>query len=204
MMLCTIFVYELLVFKYYIASSSLRNYDLMRLEFMGVGARGWFSCTASVCDLRSCPYSGNNIRDFNSCHGELFRIVVENGGSVQSGNRVRFQYVTWGNHWLGCPRNNRCDKRPCPGSLSNAANFNNGCSGETFRIYARGRAVGQTIYNGDLVMIYLPAYDGKYISIQGSSEGSDTSMNHCPGSTPPAYLSYSFCSNNVFRVYKKT
>ena len=171
---------------------------------MGVGARGWLSCQCSVCDLRSCPYNGNNIRDFDSCSAELFRIVVKNQGSIQSGEYVRFQYGAKGNYWLGCPISNRCDKRPCPGSPSNAANFNNGCTGETFRIYARGRAVGQTIYNGDLVMLHLPAYGSKYISIQGSSVGADTSMNYCPGSTPPAYLSYSFCSNNVFRVYKKT
>ena len=65
---------------------------------MGVGARGWLSCSQSVCDLRSCPYQGNNIKDFNSCSGELFRVVVENGGTVQSGERVHFQYVTSGNH----------------------------------------------------------------------------------------------------------
>ena len=171
---------------------------------MGVGARGWLSCLQSVCDLRTCPYQGNNIKDFNSCSGELFRVVVENGGTVQSGERVHFQYVTTGNQWLGCPHNNRCDKRPCPGSLSNAAKIVGRCTGEVFRIYARGRGVGQTIYNGDLVMMHLPAYGSKYISIQGSSEGADTSMNYCPGTVPPAYLSYSFCSNNVFRIYKRT
>ena len=171
---------------------------------MGVGARGWLGCPDSVCDLCSCPYQDNNIKDFNSCYGELFRILVENGGTVQSGERVYFQYVTWGNHWLGCPHNNRCDKRTCPGSLLNAAKNVGRCTGEAFRIYARGRGVGQTIYNGDLVMIHLPAFGSKYISIQGSGEGADTSINYCPGTVPPAYLSYSFCSNNVFRIYKKT
>ena len=167
-----------------------------------MGARGWLGCIDSVCDLRSCPYGGNNIYDFNSCHGELFRIVVENGGSAKSGYRVRFLYVTWTNWWLGCPINNRCDKRNCPGSLAQGASFSR-CNGEIFRIYACGRNHGDTIYNGDLVMIYLPAYGSKYISIQGSTEGADTSLNSCPGSTPPAYFSYSICSNNVFRIYKK-
>ena len=180
----------------------LRNHDLIRLEFMG--AKGWLGYPDSVCDLRNCPYYGNNIYNFNSCHGELFRIVVENGGSVKSGYRVHFQYVTWTNWWLGCPIANRCDKRNCPGSLAQGASFTNSrCNGEIFRIYAHGRNYGNTIYNGDLVMIYLPAYSSNYISTQGSTEGADTSMNSCPGRTPPAYFSYSICSNNVFRIYKK-
>ena len=175
------------------------------MEFKGIGASGFLGCPYSVCDLRSCPYYSNYINYITSggsCFGEQFRIVVENGGIVQSGERVRFQYVAVSNQWLGCPLNNRCDKRSCPGSPSQAANLDK-CRGETFRIYARGKGVGQTIYNGDLVMIYLPAYyGGKYISIQGSTEGADTSMDYCPGKVPPSYSDYSSCSNNVFRIYK--
>ena len=186
---------------YRIASSSIQNHNYVRLEFKGIGASGFLGCPFSVCDLRSCPYYNNYIRSVNPCNGEQFRIVVENGGSLQAGEHVRFQVFVGSNQWLGCPLNNRCDKRPCPGSLSQAANFN-GCSGETFKIYARGRRVGQTILNGDLVMIHLPAYGGKYISIQGSTEGADTSMDYCPGRVPPSYSDYSRCSNNVFRIYK--
>ena len=184
------------------SASSIQDEDLIRLEFMG--AKGWLGCPDSVCDLRSCPYHSSNV-EFSSCHGELFRIVIEGGSPLLSGDRVRFQYATWGNRWLGCPHNNRCDKRACPGSLSQASDFNRACSGETFRIYARGREVRQRIYNGDLVMIHLPAYGGKYISIQGSSEGSDTVMTHCngpTGSVPPGFFSYLMCSKNVFRIYK--
>ena len=169
-----------------------------------MGASGWLGYPDSVYDLRSCPYSGNNIENFNSCHGELFRIVVEYGGSVQFGDCVRFQFATWGNWWMECANNNRCDKRNCPGSLAQATSFSI-CGGEIFEIHARGRSYGETIKNGDLVMIYSTEYSehDKYISIQGSTEGSDTSMNSCPGSTPPAYFSYSFCSNNVFHIYRK-
>ena len=45
--------------------------------------------------------------------------------------------------------------------------------------------------------------DGRYVSIQGQYEGDDTSLNFCPGVTPPAYLSYGICSKNTFRIYRK-
>ena len=171
------------------------------MEFKGIGASGWLGCPFRVCDLRSCPYYENNVKSINPCGGEQFRIVIENGGNLYSGNRVRFQYVTGSKQWLGCPGRTYCEKKPCPGTLSEAANFNNGCEGETFRIYARDNGLGGGIYNGDLVMIYLPAYGSKYITIQGYKESSDTSMNYCPGKIPPSYDDYTKCSNNVFRIY---
>ena len=115
---------------------------------------------------------------------------------------IHFQYVhdIGGTAWLGCPLS-YCYKRSCPGSLSQAANLNR-CGGETFRVYAHERRFGQTIYNGDLVMIHLPAYGGKYISIQGYTEDADTSTNYYPGRVPPSYSNYTTCSNNVFHIYK--
>ena len=114
----------------YIAAASIQNHNHIRLEFKGIGASGFLGCPYSVCDdLHSCPYY--NIRSVYTCNGEQFRIVVENGGSLQSGERVRFQYVTGSNQWLGCPARTHCDKRTCPGSLSQAANFNR-CEGKNF------------------------------------------------------------------------
>ena len=186
-----------------IAYSSIQNHDYIRLEFKGIGASGFLGCPGDVCDLRTCPYYSNYIRSgTNPCNGEQFRIVIENGGSLQSGERVRFQVFVGSNQWLGCPHNHQCDKRPCPGTLSQAANLDR-CGRETFRIYARERRVGRTILNGDLVMLYLPAYyGGKYIRIQGYKETSHTSMDYCPGEVPPSYSDYTTCSNNVFRIYK--
>ena len=169
------------------------------MEFKGVGASGWLSCSDDVCDLRSCPYNGHYIKSLTACKGELFRILVENGGTVESGEKVRFFIET--RKWLGCPLNDRCDKKTCPGTFSQGAKFNR-CGGEDFRIYARGRTNGETVLNGDLVMIHLPAFGSKYISIQGYNESSDTSMNYCPGKVPPSYDDFTTCSNNVFRIYK--
>ena len=69
-----------------------------------------------------------------------------------------------------------------------------------FRIYARGKANGQTVYNGDVVMLYYE-HNRRYVSIQGQDEGDDTSLDFCPGEVPPAYLSYGVCSKNAFRIY---
>ena len=170
------------------------------MEFKGIGASGWLSCSDDVCDLRSCPYYDHYIKSLNTCKGELFRIVVENSGTVESGEHVRF--FIGNNQWLGCPWDYRCDKKPCPGKFSAAADFKR-CAGENFIIYARGKENGETILNGDLVILYLPGYyGGKYVSIQGYNETSDTSMNYCPGKVPPSYDDYTTCSNNVFRIYK--
>ena len=185
----------------HIASAPIQHHDYVRLEFKGIGASGWLSCSDDVCDLRSCPYYNHYIKSHNACNGELFQIVVENGGTVESGERLRFFIGT--NKWLGCPARTHCDKRPCPGTLSRGANLNI-CGGEIFRIYARGRANGETVLNGDLVMISFPVFSSnvKYISIQGYNESSDTSMDYCPGKIPPSYDDYTTCSNNVFRIYK--
>ena len=65
------------------ANSPLHNHDLIKLEFMC--AKGWLGCPDSVCDLCSCSYGSGRI-EFSSCHGELFRIVVENSDPVRSGD----------------------------------------------------------------------------------------------------------------------
>ena len=169
-----------------------------------MGARdAWLGCPSSdnICDLRKCPSSDNNYLDFERCGGEVFQIIGEGASSennqIESGQRIRLRYIPEHNIWMGCPLNNRCDKRPCPGTNIEARNFNR-CGGEMFRIYARGKANGQTIYNGDVVMLYI---GGKYVSIQGQNEGDDTSLDFCPGEVPPAYLSYGICSKNAFRIY---
>ena len=51
-------------------------------------------------------------------------------------------------------------------------------------------------------MLYY-ALDGKYVAIEGQNTGHNTSLNFCPGVTPPAYLSYGICSKNAFCIYRK-
>ena len=184
----------------------LRDQDELRLQFLGAN-KAWLGCPYSTCDLRMCPsIHGDHFSKL--CGGEHFQIIGEGtrGSSIMSGQRIRLRSLhnNTNNFWMGCPSNTHCDKRTCPGTTAQLGNnFNNNrCSGEIFRIYARGRTNGQIIYNGDVVMLYFVRGD-KYIYIQGQSEGDDTSLNFCPGAVPPAYLSYGICSKNAFRVYRK-
>jgi len=178
----------------------LRDHDYLRLQFLGA-QDSWLGCADSVCDLRMCPSRNSNYKNFGVCYGEVFQIIAEGDihGYVKSGQRIRLRYVHKHNTWMGCPVANRCDLRPCPGSLLQARDFER-CRGEIFQLYARGKKDGEVIYSGDVVMIY---HVGKYVAIQGQDEGDDTSLNFCPATNPPAYLSYGICSKNVFRVYRK-
>ena len=102
-----------------------------------MNTRGYLGCPKDVCDLRTC--SSSNYKNFDTCSGESFQILGERGGNIESGQRVRFRYVSEANSWLGCSHNNRCDKRTCPGAInSKAANNFNTCWGERFVIYGHG------------------------------------------------------------------
>ena len=167
-----------------------------------MGARNaWLGCPDTVCDLRTCPSTNNNYANFGACRGEQFQIIGKgtHGYPIKSGQQIRLRYVAAHNTWMGCPANNRCDRRTCPGTTVQSTDFSR-CGGEILTIYARGRTNGQTIYNGDVVMLY---HGGRYVSIQGENDGDDTSLNFCPGVNPPAFLSYGICSNNAFRIYRR-
>ena len=170
-----------------------------------MGAKdAWLGCPETVCDLRTCPSDDNKYRYFDGrCWGEEFQIIGEGTrySPIKSGQRIRLRYLHERNSWMGC-RENRCDKRTCPGTTAQGSNFDR-CHGEIFRIYARGKTNGQIIYNGDVVMLSHYKYDSKYVSIQGEKFGTDTTLNFCPGVTPPPYLSYGICSKNAFRIYQK-
>ena len=180
----------------------LRDQDHLRLQFLGT-RNGWLGCPHTVCDLRMCPSRGTNYQNFGVCGGEVFQIIAQGSihGYVKSGQLIRLRYIHKHNTWMGCPENNRCDHRTCPGTLLQARDFGR-CGGEVLQIFARGKKNGQYIYSGDLVMLYV-YHRGRYISIQGLNDGDDTSLDFCPATNPPAYLSYGICSKNVFRVYQK-
>ena len=183
----------------------LRDHDHLRLQFLGA-KDAWLSCIGIDCDLRGCPSDNDNYLYFeNRCSGELFQIIGEGtpNASITSGQRIRLHYLHDPNKWMGCPLGILCNKRTCPGTTIQGGDFtNNRCRGETFIIYARKRSDGDTIYNGDVVMLYFPYWD-RYITIQGEYYGAGASVDFCPGMPPPAYLSYGICAKNAFRIYRK-
>ena len=153
--------------------------------------------------MRRCPTLIKHYRNFGHCNGEVFQIIGKGAfhDSIKSGQQIRIRFVRDHNSWMGCPAKTHCGTSICPGTTVQASDFSI-CGGEIFEIYARGKTNGETIHNGDVVMLYHPG-DRRYVSIQGENEADDTSLNYCPGIVPPAYLSYSICSKNAFQIYRK-
>jgi len=184
----------------------LKDHDYIRLQFLGA-RDAWLGCDDTYsCGLWTCPNYGNHLYFDKRCLDEEFQIIGEGTihHPIKSGQRIRIRYINRHNSWVGCSATAHCDnKAACPGNTAQGMDFtNNRCSGEIFSIYARGRRNGEIINNGDLVMLYY-SRGGLYVSIQGETLTSKTSLNFCPGLMPPAYLSYSICSKNVFRIHRK-
>ena len=163
---------------------------------------GWLSCLDSKCDLRSCSVTKYQYFD-GQCHGEEFQIISNdtNYSTIKSGQEIRLRYLHELRTWMTCSGNTHCSKTTCPGTSAQGSDFNR-CKGDLFRIYAQGKTNGEVIYNGDVVMLYYIRF-GKYVYIRGEYNGDDTSLSFCPGTAPPAYLSFGLCSKTVFRIYQK-
>jgi len=196
-----------ILFYNWIGRVQLRDHDYIKLQFLGA-KNAWLGCSG-VCSLQTCSSRGESYRNFQGrCSNEEFQIIGEGNNyyPIKSGHRIRIRYLHKFNSWIGCSslENRHChNKATCPGTSAQGKDFlNNKCWGEIFIIYARGKKNGEIIYNGDEVMLYYQRR-GLYISIQGENLSSETSLNFCPGAAPPAYLSYSICSKNVFRIYRK-
>ena len=184
----------------------IKDQDYLRLQFLGA-KDVWLGCPDVICDLRTCPSNDRAYADENMtrCYGETFQII--GGGtpyaSIKSGQTIRLRYVH-NNTWIGCSYSRKyCYQTsydPCPDvDISEVREFDK-CMTLNFRIFAYGKATGQTIKRGDVVMLYFP-YSGEYVTIDGNRNGDDSSLDFCPGMVPPAYLSYGICSKNVFRIY---
>ena len=193
------------LFSLVIASNAnyLRDSDHLRLRFLGVPDM-WLGCSFSVCDMRDCPTDSGRPWDFNRCTGEVFQIFGQGGypGSViRSGQHIMLKWPRAHNNWIGCKNNHRCYKTTCPGSITQARGRFSRCDGENFTIYARGKSDGDTIYDEDVVMLYVNVHRG-YVSIQGRFDGDDTSVNFCPGLAPPTRLRFDICPKNTFQIYR--
>ena len=176
----------------------LKSGDILGFDL--VATRGWLGCPFRLCDLRKCPSYNSHLTGkskFGNCDGEVFQIFSNGGEYIKSGYKVRIRFVRAGSKWLSCS-NGRCSTSNCPGSTTEATNFTISCDNETFTIYAQAKSYGDVIFNGDYVML---TNGTKYISIQGSDEGDDVSLNFCPGDVPPYNSSFITCTRNVFQIY---
>ena len=93
------------------------------------------------------------------CWGEVFRIYRSNGlGAVRVGDLVGIYYPLQG-VWMGCGSSS-CYKRSCPGNPTNTHGFSNAekwyhCTGEVYKIYARGKRNGDIILEKDDISLYF-------------------------------------------------
>ena len=75
------------------------------------------------------------------------------------------------------------------------------CGGEVFRIYAKGKGVGQRVREGDDVMFYYVQQPGRWVS-QASTQR--TRKRTCPGfAKPPSNSKYDRCRAEVFKIWLK-
>lgn len=144
-------------------------------------------------------------RDWENCMGEVFRIRRTDGrGNVTVGDYVGIQFPRdRKDQWLSCTRD-VCRKSRCPGRPSNEHGFASEdlvqrCTGEVFRIYAKGKKEGDHIKSDDDIMLYYVQEDN-WLSVGNNYLVKAT----CPGkSRPPGRNMYDRCASEVFRIVKK-
>ena len=67
---------------------------------------------------------------------------------MKAGDTVGIYYPKQQNHWLSCWDNRPCHKSACPGNPHGRHGFQtaekwNHCKGEVFKIYGKGRDIGE-------------------------------------------------------------
>ena len=147
--------------------------------------------------------SGN---DWSRCSGEVFEIYRRKGpGVVRSGDKVSLHYPRERGRWLGCAGVHSCGKATCPGQPTMRYGFQNSgkwgpCWGEVYRIFAKGKNVGNRIRPMDDVFLYLI---NRKLWVSQCSSG-HTRLRSCPGtSLPPPSSKFDSCSCETFKIYKK-
>ena len=141
--------------------------------------------------------------DWNNCQGEVFKIHREKGrGKVKVGDTIAISYSREIGKWFSCA-GRLCGKATCPGhSCNSRSGFSsphkwNQCGGEVFKMYARGKRVGASIYSRDHVILY-------YVSGRDwvGLVGRHPDHRGCPGKhLPPPSQKYDSCWGEVFDVW---
>ena len=162
-------------------------------------------CFSGKCGADPCAGRRFNPWDYKRCSGEVFRIYRAAGsGDVKVGDEVGF-FFPIKRRWMSASGAQQLKLNACPGVPRGSSHrLNTGCWGEVFKIYARGRRVGQPIYQSDRVMIYYPQSKAflKYQYINGRKDGLVRST--CPGQKgPPSRNAYYRCRKYMFQIRPK-
>ena len=161
-------------------------------------------CYGGNCGGATCPGLYFSPWDYGRCRGEVFQVYRAAGpGAVRVGDDVGFYYPER-RQWISAVRS-QTNLAPCPGVPRNSRHrLNTSCWGEVFKIYARGKRVGQPIGESDSVMIYYPRSRGflQYPHSNGLRDGLVRST--CPGRyKPPSLRAYDRCFQYVFEIHQR-
>ena len=167
--------------------------------------RVWLGCNGSPCYKAGCPNLYMEGADWDNCWGEVFQIYRLFGpGDVTVGDVIGIHYPAEPGNWLGCA-GSLCGKANCPGQPSLDHGFQDferlfRCWGEAYRIYAKGKNVGDKICaNDDVTIFYI--YGQNWI---GLAEGNNPDHDPCPGSVrPPPDVVYDVCWGEIFEIWKR-
>ena len=127
------------------------------------------------------------------------------GGKDQSELGKMWQSTTLAQQskWMKC-NSKWCSKGTCPGYANTAHGMESSgkwqqCYEYVFKIYARGRKLGQIIQANDAILLYTLGYS-KWVSVYNGWIAQGT----CPGTERlPSLNKYDTCSDAVFELWKK-
>ena len=141
--------------------------------------------------------------DWEDCPADVYQIYRRNGpGSVRVGNVIGL-YHPHNGHWFSM-FDGTGHRDPCPGTPTSADGFESAdkweaCSGEVFRIYARGKSNRDVINEHDAIFLFY-ARDNKWVGLDADTAEHRT----CPGTVrPPPSAKYDVCWGEVFEVWKR-
>lgn len=118
----------------------------------------WLSSYRSTYERRSCPGWYITEADKNTCDDERFTIYRASGPGIVRTDDLIGIYSQRRSSWLGCA-GSPCRRDYCPGTPSTTYGFQDierwyRCYGAVFKIYARGKGIGEAIEEHDHVLLF--------------------------------------------------
>ena len=163
----------------------------------------YIGCSGTYCTPTAGPGLYMDSYDWltNTVNG--FQIYRKYGkGNVRVGEVVAI-YYTKEKKWLQS-YSSYFRKDTCPGKPSDKDGMEDDekwytCSENVFKIYAKGKSVGDDIHRGDDISLYILREKRWF-----SAESSYIQKNTCSGtSRPPSAHTYDTCYKEVFKLFKR-
>ena len=160
----------------------------------------WLRCRpyGRTCLKGGCPDLYMECNDWTTCTGEVFEIYRVSGpGSVHVGDKIGLYYPHARGYWFSMGRGSGLTAR-CPGIPSRQHGFSENCLGEIFKIYARGKAIGDPILEHDNIALFQVRVSKwiKLVSINAPAHST------CLGNVrPPPTTVYHSCRAEIFELW---